>query len=179
MFKIGQGIDVHAFAAERKLIIGGVEIPHEKGLAGHSDADVLIHAICDAILGAAGLGDIGLHFPDSDERYHNIDSKILLQEVIAKIHKEKFEVVNIDCTIIAQSPKLSPYINSMREILSAILDINKNNLNIKATTTENLGFTGRKEGIEAHAICLLQSTTCPENDAARGKNACPAHARED
>jgi len=172
-------IDVHAFAAERKLIIGGVEIPHEKGLAGHSDADVLIHAVCDAILGAAGLGDIGLHFPDSDEKYHNIDSKILLQEVIAKIHKEKFEVVNIDCTIIAQSPKLSPYINSMREILSAILDINKNNLNIKATTTENLGFTGRKEGIEAHAICLLQSTTCPENDAARGKNACPAHARED
>ena len=170
MFKIGHGIDVHAFAAERKLIIGGVEIPHEKGLAGHSDADVLIHAICDAILGAAGLGDIGLHFPDSDEKYRNIDSKILLREVIAKVHKENLEIINVDSTIIAQTPKLSPYINSMREILSPILEINKNNLNIKATTTENLGFTGRKEGIEAHVICLLQSTTCPESDPARGKN---------
>ncbi|RLD10130.1 MAG: 2-C-methyl-D-erythritol 2,4-cyclodiphosphate synthase [Chlamydiae bacterium] len=158
MFKIGQGIDVHAFAADRKLIIGGVEIPHEKGLAGHSDADVLIHAICDAILGAAGLGDIGLHFPDTDEKYHNIDSKILLREVVSKIHKENFEIVNVDSTVIAQSPKLSPYTNSMRDVLSAILKIGKNNLNIKATTTENLGFTGRKEGIAAHAICLLQST---------------------
>ena len=156
MFKIGQGIDVHAFATGRKLIIGGIEIPYEKGLAGHSDADVLIHAICDAILGAAGLGDIGNHFPDSDEKYHNIDSKILLREVILKIHEKGFEIVNIDSTIIAQAPKLSPYINSMRDILSPILKIEKNALNIKATTTEKLGFEGRKEGISAHAICLLQ-----------------------
>jgi len=159
MFKIGHGIDVHAFSTGRKLFIGGIEIPYHKGLAGHSDADVLIHAICDSILGAAGLGDIGSHFPDSDEKYHNIDSKILLREVISKIHTEKFEVVNIDSTIIAQLPKLSPYINSMREILSPILKVEKNNLNIKATTTEKLGFTGREEGIEAHAICLLQSFT--------------------
>ena len=159
MLKIGHGIDVHAFAPDRNLIIGGIEIPYHKGLAGHSDADVLIHAICDSILGAAGLGDIGNHFPDSDEKYHNIDSKILLREVISKIHTEKFEVVNIDSTIIAQLPKLSPYINSMREILSPILKVKKNNLNIKATTTEKLGFTGREEGIEAHAICLLQSFT--------------------
>ena len=158
MFKIGHGIDVHAFSTGRKLIIGGIEIPYHKGLAGHSDADVLIHAVCDSILGAAGLGDIGIHFPDSDEKYHNIDSKILLREVISKIHAEKFEIVNIDSTIIAQSPKLFPYINSMREILSPILNIEKNALNIKATTTEKLGFTGREEGIEAHSICLLQST---------------------
>ena len=156
MFRIGHGIDVHAFATNRKLVIGGIEIPYEKGLDGHSDADVLIHAICDAILGAAGLGDIGVHFPDSDEKYHNIDSKILLREVITKIHAEKFKIVNVDSTIIAQSPKLSPYINSMREILSPILQIEENAINIKATTTEKLGFTGREEGIEAHAICLLQ-----------------------
>ena len=158
MLRIGHGIDVHAFAPDRKLIIGGIEIPYEKGLAGHSDADVLIHAICDAILGAAGIGDIGVHFPDSEEKYHNIDSKILLREVITKIHAKKFEIVNVDSTIIAQSPKLSPYINSMREILSPILQIEKNAINIKATTTEKLGFAGREEGIEAHAICLLQST---------------------
>jgi len=158
MLRIGHGIDVHAFAPDRKLIIGGIEIPYKKGLAGYSDADVLIHAICDAILGAAGIGDIGVHFPDSEEKYHNIDSKILLREVITKIHAKKFEIVNVDSTIIAQSPKLSPYINSMREILSPILQIEKNAINIKATTTEKLGFAGREEGIEAHAICLLQST---------------------
>ncbi len=158
MLRIGHGIDVHAFAPDRKLIIGGIEIPYEKGLAGHSDADVLIHAICDAILGAAGLGDIGVYFPDSEEKYHNIDSKILLREVITKIYAKKFKIVNVDSTIIAQSPKLSPYINSMREILSPILQIEKNAINIKATTTEKLGFAGREEGIEAHAICLLQST---------------------
>jgi len=158
MLKIGQGIDVHAFSTGRKLVIGGIEIPYHKGLAGHSDADVLIHAICDSILGAAGLGDIGIHFPNTSEKYHNIDSKILLQEIVAKINKNNYEIVNIDSTIIAQSPKLALYINSMREILSSILKISKNNINIKATTTEKLGFTGRGEGIEAHAICLLQST---------------------
>ena len=158
MLRIGHGIDVHAFAPDRKLIIGGIEIPYKKGLAGYSDADVLIHAICDAILGAAGLGDIGVYFPDSEEKYHNIDSKILLREVITKIYAKKFKIVNVDSTIIAQSPKLSPYINSMREILSPILQIEKNAINIKATTTEKLGFAGREEGIEAHAICLLQST---------------------
>ena len=156
MFTIGQGTDVHAFAADRKLIIGGIEIPYAKGLAGHSDADVLIHAICDALLGAAGLGDIGAHFPDTDENFRGIDSKFLLKNVVDKIQKLNFKIVNIDATLIAQSPKLSPHINSMRETLAPILQIEKNFLNIKATTTEKLGFAGREEGIEARAICLLE-----------------------
>lgn len=153
--RIGQGYDVHAFAENRKLIIGGVDIPFEKGLAGHSDADVLIHAICDALLGAAAMGDIGKHFPDTDADFKNIDSRILLRHVAGLLVKEGCKVGNIDATIIAQRPKLSPHINLMRKNLSADLKIELSQLNIKATTTEKLGFEGREEGIAAMAIVLL------------------------
>ena len=153
--RIGQGYDVHAFAENRKLILGGVEIPFEKGLAGHSDADVLIHAICDALLGAAAMGDIGKHFPDTDADFENIDSRILLRHVAGLLEKEGYKVGNIDATIIAQRPKMLPHINTMRENLSADLKIDITQLNIKATTTEKLGFEGRGEGIAAQAIVLL------------------------
>jgi len=156
MFTIGYGIDVHKFAEERKLVIGGIEIPYKKGLLGHSDADVLIHAICDALLGAAGLGDIGTHFPDTEEKFRNIDSKKILADVVSKIENLNFKIINIDSTIIAQSPKFSSHIDSMRKTLAAILKIEKQFINIKATTTEKLGFIGREEGIEARAICLLE-----------------------
>ncbi|MDH3326465.1 MAG: 2-C-methyl-D-erythritol 2,4-cyclodiphosphate synthase [Gammaproteobacteria bacterium] len=154
--RIGQGYDVHAFAENRKLILGGVEIPFEKGLAGHSDADVLIHAICDALLGAAAMGDIGQHFPDTDEDFKNIDSRILLRHVSGLISKAGYNIGNIDATIVAQRPKLLPHIDIMREKLSADLEIALSQLNIKATTTEKLGFEGRGEGIAAHAIVLLE-----------------------
>lgn len=154
--RIGQGYDVHAFADNRKLILGGVDIPFEKGLAGHSDADVLIHAICDALLGAAAMGDIGKHFPDTDDDFKNIDSRILLRHVADLLLKEGYKLGNIDATIIAQRPKLLPYIASMRENLSADLKIELSQLNIKATTTEKLGFEGREEGIAAMAIVLLE-----------------------
>jgi 2-C-methyl-D-erythritol 2,4-cyclodiphosphate synthase len=139
----------------RKLIIGGVDIPHEKGLAGHSDADVLIHALCDALLGAAGLGDIGAHFPDSDARYKDIDSRKLLREVAQLLKRNKLRVVNVDATIIAQAPKMAPHIPAMRANLASDLGVAPDAVNIKAKTTEKLGFVGRGEGIAAEAVALL------------------------
>ena len=155
-FRIGHGLDVHAFAPQRKLMIGGVDIPHSRGLAGHSDADVLLHAICDALLGAAALGDIGRHFPDTDARYRGIDSRRLLREVGRKIAEQGYVLANLDSTIIAQSPKMAPYIDQMRHNIAADLNVVVSAVNVKATTTEKLGFTGREEGIAAEAVCLLQ-----------------------
>ena len=156
MQRIGQGFDVHAFARDRRLILGGVEIPYEYGLAGHSDADVLTHAFCDALLGAAGLGDIGRHFPDSDPRYAGIDSLELLADVLAKLRQAHWRIGNADMTIIAQEPKLAPFIPEMHKRLAGAAGIDPDRINIKATTTEKLGFTGRKEGIAAMAIVLLE-----------------------
>lgn len=156
--RIGQGFDVHAFVAGRKLVLGGVEIPHTMGLAGHSDADVLIHAICDALLGAAGLGDIGHHFPDNDARYAGIDSTKLLAAVMDELLARGWRVENVDATVIAQQPKLAPHIAAMRTRLAAIVGIDEAAMNIKATTTEKLGFTGRGEGIAAQAVTLLVSS---------------------
>ena len=155
--RMGHGFDVHALVAGRPLVIGGVTIPWPQGLAGHSDADVLLHAICDALLGAAGLGDIGRHFPDSDARYHNIDSRLLLREVRAKIASAGWQVNNVDCTIIAQSPRMSPHIAVMQSNIASDLGVVPDMVNVKATTTEKLGFTGRGEGIAAEAVCLLSS----------------------
>lgn len=154
--RIGHGYDVHRFAQDRKLFIGGVEIPHTKGLLGHSDADVLLHAVCDALLGAATLGDIGKHFPDNDNSFKNIDSKILLQKTVELVLKKGYRIENIDCTVIAQKPKLAAYINSMREVISQKCGIDADCVNVKATTEEKLGFTGREEGISAHAVCLIE-----------------------
>jgi len=153
--RIGHGFDVHAFAAERKLIIGGVEIPHQFGLAGHSDADVLLHAICDALLGAAGLGDIGRHFPDNDPRFKGIDSRELLRDVAKRIRDLGWSAVNVDATIIAQAPKMAPHVATMVAQIAADLGIEPGRVNVKATTTEKLGFTGRGEGIAAEAVCLI------------------------
>jgi 2-C-methyl-D-erythritol 2,4-cyclodiphosphate synthase len=153
--RIGQGFDVHAFEEGRKLIIGGVDIPHDRGLAGHSDADVLLHAICDALLGAAALGDIGGHFPDSDQRYRGIDSRKLLRDVMERIASTGWRVVNVDATIIAQAPRMAPHIPLMVGNVAADLRIESSRVNVKATTTEFLGFTGRKEGIAAQAACLI------------------------
>jgi len=153
--RIGHGFDVHAFAEERRLIIGGVDIPHARGLLGHSDADVLIHAVCDALLGAAGLGDIGRHFPDSDSRYKGIDSRKLLRHVSALLEERGWRVGNVDATIIAQAPKMAPHIPAMRANLADDLGIEAAVINVKATTTERLGFTGREEGIAAEAVCLI------------------------
>jgi 2-C-methyl-D-erythritol 2,4-cyclodiphosphate synthase len=153
--RIGQGFDTHALVAGRKLVIGGVEIPHDKGLAGHSDADVLIHAVCDALLGGAGLGDIGTHFPDTDARYKNIDSRKLLREVAQLLGKNGLKVVNVDATIIAQEPRMAPHVERMRVNISADLGMLPVDVNIKAKTTEHLGFVGRGEGIAAEAIALL------------------------
>ena len=153
--RIGQGYDVHAFAENRKLILGGVEVPYERGLAGHSDADVLIHACCDAILGAAALGDIGKHFPDTSADFKDIDSRILLRHVAELISKEGYSIGNLDATIIAQQPKLAPHIEDMRNNLASDLNIELDQMNVKATTTEKLGFEGRKEGIAAQAVVLL------------------------
>jgi len=155
--RIGHGFDVHAFTEGRPLILGGVTIPFEKGLAAHSDGDVVIHALCDALLGAVGLGDIGQHFPDSASEFKNIDSRILLKRVITLVKAHGWEVGNADITIIAQAPKMSPHIHAMRETLAGDLETSINNLNIKATTTEKLGFTGRGEGIAVHAVVLLQT----------------------
>ncbi len=154
--RVGHGFDVHAFAAERRLVIGGVGIPHALGLAGHSDADVLIHAVCDALLGAAGLGDIGRHFPDSDARYRGIDSRELLRHVAALLDTDGWRVANVDATIIAQAPRMAPHIPAMRERLAADLGLAPGAVNVKATTTERLGFTGRGEGIAAEAVCLIR-----------------------
>jgi 2-C-methyl-D-erythritol 2,4-cyclodiphosphate synthase len=153
--KVGQGIDVHAFADGRKLVIGGVEIPHHKGLAGHSDADVLLHAICDALLGAAGLGDIGQHYPDTDPQYSEIDSRRLLRDVAHKLSGLKLKVVNIDATIVAEAPRMSPHVPRMISNIAADLGIAPSAINIKATTTERLGFIGRGEGIVAQAVALV------------------------
>jgi 2-C-methyl-D-erythritol 2,4-cyclodiphosphate synthase len=157
--RIGHGFDVHAFAAERKLIIGGVEIPHPFGLAGHSDADVLLHAICDALLGAAGLGDIGRHFPDNDPRFKGIDSRELLRDVAKRIGELGWRAVNVDATIIAQAPKMAPHIGQMVANIAADLGIEPGCVNVKATTTEKLGFTGRGEGIAAEAVCLMMKAS--------------------
>ena len=155
--RIGHGYDVHKLVVGRKLILGGVEIPHEKGLLGHSDADVLLHAVCDALLGAAALGDIGKHFPDTDKSYKNIDSRMLLREVISLLYSRGFRVVNIDCTVIAQSPKLAEYIGKMRRNIAADCGVDREFINVKATTEEGLGFTGEKQGIAAHAVCIIEN----------------------
>lgn len=154
--RIGHGFDVHRFTTGRPLIIGGVTIPHTHGLEAHSDGDVLIHAICDAILGAAGLWDIGHHFPDTDEAFKNIDSRILLERVIEDVHGLGWVINNIDATVIAQAPKLAPFIPTMRSHLATDLAVDESVVNIKATTTEKLGFEGRKEGVSAHAVVLLK-----------------------
>ena len=153
--RIGQGFDVHQLVEGRKLIIGGVDIPYHKGLLGHSDADVLLHAICDALLGAAALGDIGRHFTDTDAKFKNIDSRILLREVARLIAAQGFRVGNVDATIIAQAPKMSPHIAQMVHNIAADLGVASNAVNVKATTTEQLGYTGRGEGIAAQAVALL------------------------
>jgi len=153
--RIGQGYDVHAFAEGRKLILGGVEIPHDRGLAGHSDADVLIHACCDAIIGALALGDIGKHFPDTSDDFKNIDSRILLRHVTKLTQEAGYVLVNLDSTIIAQKPKLLSFIEGMRKNLAEDMEADLSQINIKATTTEKLGFEGREEGIAAQAIVLL------------------------
>lgn len=156
--RIGQGFDVHQLAAGRKLIIGGVTIPHEKGLLGHSDADVLLHAVCDALLGAAALGDIGRHFSDADPRYKNIDSRVLLREVYRLLEKNGYEVSNIDATIIAQAPKMAPHIPAMIANIAQDLQMPAADVNIKAKTAEHLGPVGRGEGIEAEVVCLITAT---------------------
>jgi 2-C-methyl-D-erythritol 2,4-cyclodiphosphate synthase len=154
--RIGHGYDVHPLVAGRDLVLGGVKIPHDKGLHGHSDADVLIHAICDACLGAAGLGDIGRHFPDTDPQYKNIDSRKLLRKVKEAITEKGWKIANIDSTIVAQAPRVAPYLAQMITNISADLGVAAENINIKATTTEKLGFAGREEGIAAHAVVLLE-----------------------
>ena len=153
--RVGLGIDVHRLDPSRKLILGGVEIPHDRGLMGHSDADVLTHAICDALLGAAALGDIGTHFPDTDERYRGVSSLTLLAEVLKRIGEAGFSVVNVDATVVAQEPKLTPYFPEIKAKLCTVLGISHDALGLKATTTERLGAIGRAEGIEAVAVCLI------------------------
>jgi len=155
MLRIGIGFDVHRFAEGRRCIIGGVEIPHSKGLLGHSDADVLTHAICDALLGAAGLGDIGVYFPDTDEKFKNADSQMLLKQVKEEISKLGFKIENIDSIVMAEKPKINPHCEAMKKALSKTLEIEESKIGIKATTTEKLGFTGREEGIAAQAVALL------------------------
>jgi 2-C-methyl-D-erythritol 2,4-cyclodiphosphate synthase len=153
--RIGQGYDVHALVSGRKLIIGGVDIPYERGLAGHSDADVLLHAVCDALLGAAALGDIGTHFPDTDARYRGADSRVLLRAVNTLIWEGGWAIANIDTTIIAQAPRMAPHVAAMRANIAHDLGLPLNAVSVKAKTTERLGFTGRGEGIAAEAIALL------------------------
>ena len=153
--RIGQGFDVHQLVEGRKLVIGGVEIPCDRGLLGHSDADVLLHAICDALLGAAALGDIGRHFADTDAKYKNIDSRVLLREVARMVTRAGFRIGNVDATIIAQAPKMAPHIAQMTENIAADLGVAMNAINVKATTTEKLGYAGRGEGIAAQAVALL------------------------
>ncbi len=157
MIRIGHGYDVHAFADNRKCIIGGVEIPYEKGLLGHSDADVLLHAISDSLLGAAALGDIGKHFPDTDPKYKGADSLKLLSCVAELLYEKGYKVNNIDATVIAQAPKLAPFIVEMRENIANALNIDIGFVSVKATTEEKLGFTGRKEGVSAHCVCLVEN----------------------
>lgn len=155
--RIGHGYDVHRFTDGNAVIIGGISIPYEKKLLAHSDGDVLLHAIADALLGAAGERDIGYHFPDNDNEFKNIDSKILLKRVYDIILKKGFDIEYIDSTIIAQAPKMAPYIDKMRDAIAGALSIDRSLVNVKATTEEHLGFTGRKEGIAAHAVCILKN----------------------
>tara|TARA_Y200000002_G_scaffold146469_1_gene121073 strand:+ start:280 stop:759 length:480 start_codon:yes stop_codon:yes gene_type:complete len=155
-FRIGHGYDVHKLEEGKKFIIGGIEIDHDKGAVGHSDADVVIHVICDALLGALSLGDIGKYFPDTDEKYEGIDSKILLQKVMKLVQEGKYQISNVDVTILLQKPKLRNYIDSMRVTLSNIMEIDLSQISIKATTTEGLGFIGREEGVAAHCVCILK-----------------------
>ena len=155
--RIGQGIDFHQLAEERELWLGGVRIEHTKGAVGHSDADVLLHAICDALLGAACLGDIGIHFPDTDPRYKDIDSKILLRETVQLIQKENYQLVNIDSTLCLQEPKIKSYIQQMQKTIADVAGTNEKNVSIKATTTEQMGFVGRKEGVVAYATVVLET----------------------
>lgn len=155
-YRIGHGYDVHKLVAGRKLILGGVEIPHETGLLGHSDADVVLHALMDALLGAAALGDIGKHFPDNAEEFHNIDSRILLRKTVELLNTKGYNIVNVDATVIAQKPKLAPFIERMRENIALDCNISADCVNVKATTEEGLGFTGDLSGISAHAVCLIE-----------------------
>ncbi|QDP38863.1 2-C-methyl-D-erythritol 2,4-cyclodiphosphate synthase [Radiobacillus deserti] len=155
MYRIGQGFDVHQLVEGRPCIIGGVEIPFEKGLLGHSDADVLLHTIADALLGAIGEGDIGKHFPDTDEAFKDFDSKVLLKEVWDMAREAGYQLGNVDCTVIAQAPKMAPYIEQIRQSIASILNCELSQINVKATTTEQLGFTGRQEGIAAQAVAIL------------------------
>jgi 2-C-methyl-D-erythritol 2,4-cyclodiphosphate synthase len=157
-FRIGFGYDVHAFAADRDLWLGGVKIEHQQGLLGHSDADVLIHALCDALLGAANLRDIGFHFPDTSSVYKNIDSKILLKETMDLLRGNGYELGNADCTVCAEAPKLNPHIPQMQSVLAEVMNVNTDQLSIKATTSEKMGFVGRKEGITAYATVLIHKT---------------------
>jgi 2-C-methyl-D-erythritol 2,4-cyclodiphosphate synthase len=154
-YRIGFGYDIHRLKKGRKFILGGVEIPHDTGPEGHSDADVLIHAVCDALLGAAGLRDIGFHFPNTDAQFKNIDSTVLLQKVVELIGEKKFEIGNIDATIVAEKPKINPHIDAMKKRLVEVLKISEEQISIKATTHEGLGFIGKEKGIAAHAVALL------------------------
>jgi 2-C-methyl-D-erythritol 2,4-cyclodiphosphate synthase len=154
-FRIGHGYDVHRFGEGDFIVLGGIRIPHHAGFIAHSDGDVLIHALCDALLGAIAAGDIGRHFPDTDEQYKNIDSTVLLDQTNLLLIKAGYAIANIDLTIVAQSPKMSPHIQTMSHNLAGVLNIEKTQINIKATTTENLGFTGREEGIAVHAVAML------------------------
>ena len=160
-FRIGQGFDVHALVPGRKLIVGGVDIPFERGLLGHSDGDVLLHAICDALLGAAGLGDIGRHFPDTDDSLRGADSRALLRSTAEQLRQHGFRIVNVDASIIAQAPRMAPHIASMMTCIAQTLAISESQLNIKAKTTERLGFTGRGEGIAAQAVALIEAVAPP------------------
>jgi 2-C-methyl-D-erythritol 2,4-cyclodiphosphate synthase len=153
--RIGHGYDVHKLEDGKKFVIGGIEIDHYKGAVGHSDADVVIHVICDALLGALSLGDIGKHFPDTDNKYKGIDSKILLKKVMNLVSEKKYQISNVDVTILLQKPKLRNYIDSMRDSLSKIMEISISQISVKATTTEGLGFVGREEGVAAHCVCLI------------------------
>jgi len=154
--RVGFGFDVHQLTEGRDLILGGVQIPHTKGALGHSDADVLIHAICDALLGAAGLKDIGYYFPDTSAEFKGIDSKILLQRVMDLLHERGYNVGNVDASLILEKPKIKPYIDQMREALAPILKIETNDISIKATTNEKMGYVGREEGVAAYAVCLIE-----------------------
>lgn len=154
--RIGNGFDVHQFAENRKCIIGGVDIPYERGLLGHSDADVLLHAVCDALLGALALGDIGMHFPDTDQKYKNADSKILLKNVYGLIKERGYEVVNLDCSLLLQKPKIAKYVPEMRRIIAGLIETGEDRVSVKATTTEKLGFVGREEGAAAMASVLIK-----------------------
>ncbi|MDR1276725.1 MAG: 2-C-methyl-D-erythritol 2,4-cyclodiphosphate synthase [Candidatus Accumulibacter sp.] len=164
MIRVGQGCDIHALVPGRRLVVGGVEIPHERGLLGHSDADVLLHAIIDALLGAAALGDIGTHFSDTDARYSGVDSRTLLRDTREKLEKAGWRILNIDATINAERPKMAPHIPAMRERIAADLDLAADRVNIKAKTAERLGFVGREEGISSEAVALIVRAPAASNE---------------